>query len=327
MAKIRLEVCLISARGLRRSSSLWKLQWFAVGWIDPQNKYCSKIDGSGSSNPSWKTKFSALFDDSNPNLNGLVLNIEVYSREPIFLREKLHGTATVLLKEFFAKFKNSEGQRSAIEEVGSFQLRRKNSDKPQGVVDISVRIIEERSSYSGTEEGGFKISDQKNGISLDIEDGSASSYPIQPIPTHVGWTENYPHPIQPIPTHFGRTENYPPMNFPYAQPMSLPANYSNPSGPTNSYPRPRTPPPPPPPSHVGFVPTFLPGTAQLPESYINMPSSSAGGRPGRPGFGMGVGAGAMAAGAVIFGDDFMSGFDLPTGFQGGSLTVSADPPF
>ncbi|KAI3712623.1 hypothetical protein L1987_71183 [Smallanthus sonchifolius] len=38
-------------------------------------------------------------------------------------------------------------------------------------------------------------------------------------------------------------------------------------------------------------------------------------RPGpgaRPGFAMGLGAGALAAGATIFGDDFISGFDLPT---------------
>ena len=58
---------------------------------------------------------------------------------------------------------------------------------------------------------------------------------------------------------------------------------------------------------------------------MNMPSSSSSGpRAGRsgPGFAMGLGAGALAAGAVIFGDDLVSGFDLPTGF-----TISTDPPF
>ena len=54
-------------------------------------------------------------------------------------------------------------------------------------------------------------------------------------------------------------------------------------------------------------------------SYTNMPSSS-GARPG-PGFTMGLGVGALAVGAAIFGDDFVLGFDLPIGF-----TISIDPP-
>lgn len=70
----------------------------------------------------------------------------------------------------------------------------------------------------------------------------------------------------------------------------------------------------------------------MPETYINMPSSSGaapghGGRPGGPGFAMGMGAGALAAGAVIFGDDFMSGFDVPTGLQDPTVVVSTDPLF
>lgn len=56
------------------------------------------------------------------------------------------------------------------------------------------------------------------------------------------------------------------------------------------------------------------------------PSGAAPGRGRVPGFGLGVGAGALAAGAVIFGDDFMSGFDVPAGFQDASLTISTDPP-
>lgn len=93
-----------------------------------------------------------------------------------------------------------------------------------------------------------------------------------------------------------------------------------------------TPPPPPPPSNVGFVPTLLPRNANpnLAGNYMNMPppGASAHGQSGRPmGFDMGLGAGALAAGALIFGDDFMSGFDVPAGFQDTSVTVSVDPPF
>lgn len=157
MAKTWIEVCLISGRGLRRTSSpLWKLQWYAVGWIRPDNKYCTKIDASGKPNPVWKTAFSMALDfDSHPNSEELALHVEVYSRDPIFLRESLLGSATILLKEFLDKYyTNSDSDvRKAVDEVGSFQLRKRNSNKPLGFVDVSIRISEEReepsSSYLG----------------------------------------------------------------------------------------------------------------------------------------------------------------------------------
>lgn len=98
-----------------------------------------------------------------------------------------------------------------------------------------------------------------------------------------------------------------------------------------SYWQPQTPRPPPP-SNVGFVPTLLPRNANpnLTGDYMNVPPSgvSPHGQSRRPtGFDMGLGAGALAAGALIFGDDFMSGFDVPAGFQDTSVTVSVDPPF
>lgn len=317
MGKLSVEVCLISARGLRRKSSLWKLQWFAVGWIDTNNKYCTRIDASGNANPVWKTKFSTVVDPSETNFQDMALHVEVYRREPIFLGERLLGTTTVILKEFVEKyFKNSEVPQP-VEEVGSFQLRKKNSNKPQGFVDISIRISEEReesSSYQGGEEG-FKLMDNSSGINLDIGYGPPhSQFPAPP-------------PLQP--------GSQPQTSSQYAHPLPFPRNYSNiPAGPSyapaggTSYQPPRTPPPPPPPSNVGYMPTVLPRTDNLQPSYINMPSSRpAAGRGGGPGVGMGLGAGALAAGAVIFGDDFMAGFDFPRSLQDASLTISTDPPF
>ncbi|EXC21099.1 hypothetical protein L484_017111 [Morus notabilis] len=324
MGKIWVEICLISARGLRRTSSLWKLQWFAVGWIDPNNRYCTKIDASGNANPVWKTKFAVSVDDSESNLNDLVLHVEVYSREPIFLREKLQGSATILLKEFLAKHdKNSEASaRPGTEEVGSYQLRKNSSNKPQGFVDVSIRISEDREepySYLGNE-GGH--ANDGNSITLATGDGPAKTFPTE-------------IPLAP----FHRPEYQARANYPYTHPIPFPTNYTNlpaarPSYPPASgpsYQPPRTPPPPPPPSNVGYIPTFLPRPDRMPETYINMPSSSSSGAPpgrgGAPGFAMGMGAGALAAGAVIFGDNFMSGFHVPSGFNDPTLVISTDPPF
>ncbi|CAK9183376.1 unnamed protein product [Ilex paraguariensis] len=64
--------------------------------------------------------------------------------------ERLQGTATVVMKEFLDKYmKNSEVSNSKpVEEVGSFQLRKRNSTKPQGFVDVSIRVSEERDEPS-----------------------------------------------------------------------------------------------------------------------------------------------------------------------------------
>uniref|UniRef100_A0A7C9D3R2 C2 domain-containing protein n=1 Tax=Opuntia streptacantha TaxID=393608 RepID=A0A7C9D3R2_OPUST len=327
MGKIWVEVCLISARGLPRSS-LWKLQWYAVGWVDPNNKYCTKIEASGTPNPVWKTKFTTVIDVSESEFQNMQLHIEVYSREPLFLREKLQGTATVSLREFLANYsRKSEGLNEGNEDVGSFQLRKKNSDKPLGFIDVSIRVSEEKEiassySYLGKEEG------------FNLRDGSSSIPPA----TNTGPMQVYPARQSEPPFHLpGKPHPPPPVNHPYAHPARYPTSYSNPpiSGPGYpsptgpSYPQPpRTPPPPPPPSNVGYIPTFMPHTNNQPTSYINMPSSGAGmGRGIAPGFGAGLGAGALAAGAVIFGDDFMSGFALPSGTRHGSLTISTVPPF
>ncbi|XP_057778480.1 uncharacterized protein LOC130997236 isoform X1 [Salvia miltiorrhiza] len=299
--KTWVEVCLISARGLRRSSSLWKLQWYAVGWIHPDNKYCTKIDASGTSNPLWKTGFSTSLE-FQPDL---ALHVEVYSRDPIFLRETLFGSATILLKEFF-------DSDSPVDEVGSFQLRKNNSNKPLGFVDVSIRLSQDRenpaSSYLGVDEG----------FNLDNLDGGIKDVSLQPSKHDLALPKSQQTYHMPIPPHHPPAPSYqpqppPPSNMGYLSNF-LPPNYSH-HPPAASQSRP--PPPPPAPSNVGYIPNFSPMTS----SYVNMPTVAAARGVG-PGFGMGVGAGALAAGAVIFGDDFMSAAS-----RDATDIISTYPPF
>ncbi|XP_024991999.1 actin cytoskeleton-regulatory complex protein pan1 [Cynara cardunculus var. scolymus] len=312
MTKIWLEICLISARGLTRTLSLWKLQWFAVGWIDPNNKYCTKVDASGNSNPTWKTKFSASTDS---RCDDLTLNVEVYSRDPVFLKERLQGTASIGLKEFLDKHRKNCDDQSLkhVEEVGSFQLRKKSSNKPQGFVDVSFRIspeTNEGSSYEG-DDVGIKLRIRNHeGIHRPSPIGNSENH-LQTDYYSAGGGQNYPssggpgyqppHTPSPAGSSYHHPRTQPPLTYPCA-------------GGSNHQP---PPPPPPPPYNVGYMPS------SSMDNYMNMPSSSSSSRPGaRPGLAMGLGAGALAAGAVIFGDDFVSGFDVPTGF-----TISTDPPF
>ncbi|BAT78975.1 hypothetical protein VIGAN_02174800 [Vigna angularis var. angularis] len=98
-------------------------------------------------------------------------------------------------------------------------------------------------------------------------------------------------------------------------------SYHEATGPSYLLPRTITPPPPPPPSNVGYIPTFLPINDGLSPSYTDMSTARAVlGKRVNAGGAMGLGAGALAAGAVIFGDDFMSGFDVPSDLE-------MDPPF
>ncbi|XP_076891353.1 uncharacterized protein LOC143542706 [Bidens hawaiensis] len=303
MGKSWVEICLISARGLTRTSSLWKLQWFAVGWIDPNNKYCTKVDASGNANPVWKTKFSALVDDSDTRFEDLTLSVEVYSRDPVFLKERLQGTACVGLKEFLDKHKNSSEGLKNVEDVGSFQLRKKNSNKPQGFVDVSIQTsheMNEDSSYEGNDVG-IKLRIRDHGVNLPPRINHSENH----------FHANYPTPLPPGPSYH-QPRAAPPTNYG----LTCGSNHQQSHNPLGPYHQPLTQPPPPPPYNSGYMPSSSIGN--LPPSYINMPPVSG----ARPGFAMGLGAGALAAGAAIFGDDFISGFDVPSGF-----TLSMNPPF
>ncbi|KAI9110731.1 hypothetical protein K1719_018169 [Acacia pycnantha] len=319
MGKFWIEVCLISARGLQRSVSLWKRQWYAVGWVDPKSKYCTKIDASGNVNPFWRTKFSFLLDDdaSEQSLQDLALNVQVFSRDPFFLTEKLQGSATIMLKEFLAKHVNNS-QTSGNEELGSYQLRKKKSNEPRGFIDISIRISddkEEPNMFQGSE-GGIFVLDPGRNTNMTTPGGLEQPHlQQQQVPPA---TIHRPENLQQQPNMSSYPKPYP-TNYPNPY-VGGPSYYAQ-AGPSHQ---------PPPPPHVGYNPTMLPRT-----EYINMPSSSSSGvgpaaqRGGVPaGFAIGAGAGALAAGAVMFGGDFMSAaHNFPPGLGDASVTIATDPLF
>ncbi|OIV96891.1 hypothetical protein TanjilG_00473 [Lupinus angustifolius] len=313
MGVIWVEVCLISAHGIEHSASLWKRQWFAVGWIDHNSKYCTKVDDSRNPNPVWRTKFAIPVDDSAPNFQNLALNVEVYSLEPIFLTEKLQGSATIVLKEFLVKqVKNSEVSKARHKEVQSYQLRKTKSGKPIGFIDISIRIFEEKkeqNSKTGSKEG-MVLLDRGRNTQLTIKGGLEQGYSQQQLQASIHQPENH---LQ------TKTPDY---SDPYVREPSYHAavgpSYHQPSRTRTTLPS----------SNVGYIPTFLPRNDDLSPGFTDMVRSGAGTRwRGPPGFAVGLGAGALAAGAVIFGDHFISGFDVPPGLGDANLTEEDDPPF
>ncbi|KAJ0262440.1 Calcium-dependent lipid-binding [Hirschfeldia incana] len=328
--KTHIEICLISARGLRVGtgfgSSLLKHQWYAVGWIDPEDKYCTPIDASRSDNPLWRTKFSTLLDnDDDSKIQSL--HVEVYSREPIFLRKKLHGSVTVPLKEFLAKYKKK--QSSAVEETGSYQLRKVNSSKPQGFVDVSVRVSAERQDFGGFtgDFGGVMLSNNNSGYNSSGQNymPGSSQHPL-----------NQPNNPKPF--------SIPPDN--HRSPMANPlTNNASPQMQQPYYPPPPMQPTPAT-SNGCYMPSYMPRS----ENAVNIPSSSSYGGAGRgyarpgPGGSAGLGAGAIVgAAAAFYGRDYLSGgYDLPTSLPLPNISIpnislpnismpngsiSIDPPF
>ncbi|KAK4436424.1 hypothetical protein Salat_0806100 [Sesamum alatum] len=303
MGKLRVEVCLVSARGLRRTSSLWRLQWFAVGWIDPNDKYCTTID----TNPVWKTKFSMSIDASDSSFQDLALHVEVCSRELLFLGERLLGTATVVLKELLDKYYSKSEVLGHVEEVGSFRLRKKNSDKTRGFVDVSIRISEENEEDGTGGENKFDTINHRGTTEPATKYGSLQSH-RQHMPLS---TLQQPGNYRYLPT---------PPNYSHQASLGAP-NYTPGTGGGPIYHRTRTPPLLPPPYNVGYVPTFLPRTDYLTQSIVAPP----GHRP-RPGFVTGLGAEALAVGAMIFGDDFLAGFEFSSHLGDAGVTISTDHP-
>lgn len=99
----------------------------------------------------------------------------------------------------------------------------------------------------------------------------------------------------------------------YSDPCVDEPSYHAEAGPSYQLPRGRTssPPPPPPPYNVGYIPTFLPINDDLFQSFTDVPSSrEALSQRVPPDVVQEISAEALAAGAVIFGEDFLSGFDL-----------------
>ncbi|KAI4370481.1 hypothetical protein MLD38_018832 [Melastoma candidum] len=326
MGRVSVQVCLISARGLRTSHSLWKRHWFAVGWIDPKDKYCSSVDCSGSPNPVWNTKFSSLVDDSEV----LNLHVQVYSRDPFFFTESLQGSTVLSLTEFLRNRRDGSGK---VEDVGSYQLRKNNSRKHRGFVDVSVRILSEKGvkqphfypEYEAVEAaagGGIVLLDHNNRMTMSSQKDLAPA--ILKGPTALPLAAQK----QPI---LSQPEQ------PYTLPTPFPAKCANPciGGPTYpsaagpSY-RPfhgRPPLPQPLQQTINHSQNYLTGENYgVTGTYVNLPSSSVSAVP--RGFGIGAGAGALAAGGMMFGDELMSGFDNPSGVRPHpSVSASWDPLF
>lgn len=314
-----IEVCIISARGLKRSNPLYKLRTLCVAWINPGHKYCSKIDKIGDTHPTWNMKFSCIVDalELEEDKESASLHVEVHSQEPLFHYSKVQCSATIPLKEFVAKSINADGDYT---ESASFQLRTP-SDKARGMVDVWIKIGRRFDPQASYDSGS---STSTNEITYEQDAEPVTAYPAAP----------------PSKMPLGRPGNFRPPNFPYTYPLEeIPASgqsqVQGPARPPRNFNYPR-PPPIWPPMASQPVPPFMGSWPQ--ENYIGLPGS----RPARNNYagagqhqGLGLGAGALAgaaAGGLMLGLDgtaLQNGLSdsIMSQFHGGSLSISSDPFF
>lgn len=152
------------------------------------------------------------------------------------------------------------------------------------------------------------------GITLAIEDGPVYNYPALPSSHHRDHSEHNdlygntmpasptsrPDP-SPSPSGSHGYNNQPPL-----MPQTLPPPTTNPSY---------------------FSPQHPASRGQVPQNYINMPPRRFAGQNGPPNLGMGLGAGALAAGTLIFGENLLPGPSFGAGLDSVSLTLSSNASF
>jgi hypothetical protein len=145
------------------------------------------------------------------------------------------------------------------------------------------------------------------GITLAIEDGPVYNYPPLPSSHFRGHRQDEDHYADNMPANSVTRPDPSPgrTNYGY-QPLVIPQDLS----PQTSNPR--------------YFTQPYPARGQVPQSYINLPPQRTTGQSSAPTLGLGLGAGALAAGTMIFGENLLQGPCIGAGLDGESLTVSSD---
>ncbi|KAL1809443.1 hypothetical protein DCAR_0728981 [Daucus carota subsp. sativus] len=133
-----LEITLISAQNLKTpSTSIRRMQTYAVAWIDPNTKLRTRIDRVGSENPTWNEKF--IFRVSPDFISGDTSGVSVAIYAVGCIKDFLVGTVRLLLSSCLHK---KTGIRTPA--FTAVHIRRP-SGRCHGVLNVAATV------YQGTE--------------------------------------------------------------------------------------------------------------------------------------------------------------------------------
>ncbi|KAK1364268.1 C2 domain-containing protein [Heracleum sosnowskyi] len=157
-----LEISLISAQNLKTpSTSIRRMQTYAVAWIDPTNKLRTRIDRVGSENPTWNEKF--IFRVSPDFISGDTSGVSVAIYAVGCIKNILVGTVRLLLSSCLHK---KTGIRTPS--FTAVHIRRP-SGRCHGVLNVAATV------YDGTE---FEMLSGLNAVAFHdlIGEGEKSSH-------------------------------------------------------------------------------------------------------------------------------------------------------
>ncbi|KAJ7550384.1 hypothetical protein O6H91_07G099000 [Diphasiastrum complanatum] len=139
-AKVKLELEVASAKGLKRMNLFRKMKTYVVVGLDSGVKISSPTDRTGGHNPKWNAKFEFEVEESLLYQETSALTIEIYCNG--WCGDRLVGTVRVLLSHFLNKDTptSKDAATSKNRMYMSFQVRRPSGD-PKGALMIGVTQV------------------------------------------------------------------------------------------------------------------------------------------------------------------------------------------
>lgn len=322
-----LEVTLVSAKDLNDVNVFSKMDVYAVVSLagDPRSAQRTPTDKDGGKSPSWNATFRFFVPVDPASAAGLVVHVVLRSERALGDRDI--GEVHIPINELLG-----EGN-TALPQFVSYQVRRSNSGKPKGVLNLSYRFLEPSvpSNYA-------------NAPPNPVEYPAAAPPPPAGYP--VPGTDHKPvnPPATAYPAPGTSATAYPPLGkdskvgapvtaYPApgssgaAYPYSAPASSAHPPpGPPGAYPPYGAPPQygyaPPPPGY-GYPPPPQYGYAPPPAGYGYQPPPQYGygatAPPKKSKFGAGLGAGLLggALGGLLIGDMVSDAAAYDAGYDAG----------
>ncbi|XP_072986169.1 uncharacterized protein [Typha latifolia] len=124
-----IEVTVISAQDL--FSSARSMTTYAVAWVHPNRKLQTRLDPTGHTDPTWNDKFIFQIEDAALRSDTSAVTVEIYSRSRI--KDSLLGTARAILSTL---------RPTTSPRFAALQVRRPNSLRPQGILNVSITLID-----------------------------------------------------------------------------------------------------------------------------------------------------------------------------------------
>ncbi|KAH7425383.1 hypothetical protein KP509_11G051500 [Ceratopteris richardii] len=134
----KVDVTIVSAENVKRAPLLGKIRTYAVVWVEKQNRYKTRVDEDGNTNPSWNESLSLSVPESLFCHPGSYLHVEIY-RTGSILGDKFLSMASIPLSELLRK---PDGK-----EILMYELRGR-SGKRKGAVRLSMRVGEKTTMSS-----------------------------------------------------------------------------------------------------------------------------------------------------------------------------------